>query len=208
MIELSAALMRVPIVGILRGCPPEHTAAMADAAAGAGIVALEVTFDSLAPVEAIRMLCETRADLAVGAGTVCSATDVTLAVEAGARFIVSPVLDSDVVGAAAECGVAVVPGAATPTEIRRAVQLGAAMVKVFPARELGGPDFVRSVIGPLGGPRLLPTGGVDAANAAQFLEAGAAAVGIGGALFPPAALEAGDAAEVSRRAQQIVGAVT
>jgi 2-dehydro-3-deoxyphosphogluconate aldolase/(4S)-4-hydroxy-2-oxoglutarate aldolase len=205
--DLTTALDRVPVIGILRGCPPGHVSAVAAAAQEAGLTALEVTLDSERPLDAIRVLAGTHPGLSIGAGTVRLASQVTQAVEAGARFIVSPYLDTEVIAAAAAAGVTSVPGAATPTEVWRATQGGADLVKVFPARELGGPAYVKAVLGPLGSPALVPTGGVDASNAAAFLEAGSTALGVGGALFPREALEVGDIAEVDRRCRSLMAAI-
>ncbi len=104
-------------------------------------------------------------------------------------------------------GVVSVPGAASPTEIREAMRSGTGMVKLFPARELGGPAYVSAVRGPLGSPPLVPTGGVDVSNALAFLEAGSTALGVGGALFPREVLESGDLAEVDRRCRCLVTAI-
>jgi 2-dehydro-3-deoxyphosphogluconate aldolase/(4S)-4-hydroxy-2-oxoglutarate aldolase len=99
-----------------------------------------------------------------------------------------------------EHAVPVFPGAATPTEIHRARTLGATAVKVFPAAQLGGPDYIRAIGSPLGWPAMVPTGGVEARDVRAYLDAGAVAVGAGGALFPSAALTSGDVAEIARRA--------
>lgn len=205
--DLEAALFRMPVIGILRGCPPQYVGDMASAAEDAGLTALEVTLDSRHPFDAIRSLAENHPDMSVGAGTVRSVREVALAVEAGARFIVSPHFDREVVAATAAAGVVSVPGAATPTEVWRATSGGAELVKLFPARELGGPGFVKAISGPLGGPALVPTGGVDASNAAAFLEAGATAVGVGGAVFSQVVLESGDAAEVERRWRILIATI-
>ncbi len=180
---------------------------MIDAAADAGIAAVEVTLDSPSPLEIIRAACRRHPDLAIGAGTVRTADDATSALAAGASFIVSPILADEVVAVAVAAGVPVVPGAATPTEIWRVIQSGAPMVKIFPARELGGPAFIEAVSGPLDRPRLIPTGGVDVTNGPDFLAAGAVALGIGAALFPADALAAGDSGEVSRRGREILEAL-
>ncbi len=205
--DLQAALVRMPVIGILRGCPPQYVDDMVTAAEDAGLTALEVTLDSREPFDAVRSLVENHPGMTVGAGTVRSVREVAQAVEAGARFIVSPHFDQDVVAAASAAGVVSVPGAATPTEVWRATSGGAAMVKLFPARELGGPAFVEAIRGPLGGPALVPTGGVDVSNAADFLEAGSTAIGVGGAVFPRTALESGNAAEVERRCRSLIAAI-
>jgi 2-dehydro-3-deoxyphosphogluconate aldolase/(4S)-4-hydroxy-2-oxoglutarate aldolase len=100
--------------------------------------------------------------------------------------------------------VAVFPGAATPTEIERAIRLGATAVKVFPIEQLGGPAYVRAILSPLGSPPLIPTGGVGVEDIPRYLEAGAVAVGLGGALFPRSALDSGDTATVARLAAGVI----
>jgi len=207
MIDLETALVGMPVIGILRGCPPRYVGDMATAAQDAGFTALEVTLDSSQPFDAIRSLAENHGAMSIGAGTVRSVSEVAQAVEAGARFIVSPHFDPEVVAAASAAGAASVPGVATPTEVWRATFSGAGMVKLFPARELGGPAYVRAIYGPLGEPALVPTGGVDATNAADFLDAGATALGVGGAVFPPSALESGDVSEVGRRCRNLIAAI-
>lgn len=205
--DLEAALVRMPVIGILRGCPPQYVDDMVTAAEDAGLTALEVTLDSREPFDAVRSLVESHPRMTVGAGTVRSVREVAQAVEAGARFIVSPHFDPDVVAAASAAGVVSVPGAATPTEVWRATRGGAELVKLFPARELGGPAFVEAIRGPLGGPALVPTGGVDASNAAAFLEAGSTAIGVGGAVSPRTVLKSSDAAEVERRCRSLIAAI-
>lgn len=207
MTELTAALNRMPVIGILRGCPFNYVSTVAGTAEEAGLTALEVTLDSERPFDAIRTLAETNPELSIGAGTVRSVSQVAEAIEAGARFIVSPHFDTEVVAATAAAGATSVPGAATPTEIWSAMDGGADLVKVFPATELGGPSFVAAVLGPLGGPTLVPTGGVDASNAAAFLKAGSTGLGVGGALFPREALMAGDTAEIARRCRSLMAAI-
>ncbi len=206
MITLTAALQKMPVIGILRGSPPEHIAAFGDAALRSGFGVLEVTLDSADPFDAIENLA-TETDLVVGAGTVHSAADAVKALSAGARFIVSPHFDPSVVAVAKDSGAAAVPGAATPTEIWTATKAGADLVKVFPAHQLGGPAYLAAIRGPLGNPQLVPTGGVDSSNAAAYLAAGATALGIGGSVFPRGALEAGDIGEVERRCRNLVAAI-
>ncbi len=205
--ELNSALARMPVIGILRGCPAQYVDDMAAGAEAAGLTALEVTLDSMDPYGAIRSLVRNHPGMSVGAGTVRSVREVAEAVDAGARFIVSPHFDPRLVAVASEAGVVSVPGAATPTEVWRAADSGAELVKLFPARQLGGPEFVRAILGPLGEPALVPTGGVDVSNAAAFLEAGSTALGVGGAVFPQAVLNSGDATEVERRCRTLIEAI-
>jgi 2-dehydro-3-deoxyphosphogluconate aldolase/(4S)-4-hydroxy-2-oxoglutarate aldolase len=140
-----------------------------------GLPLVEVTMDSPGALESIARLREDTA-LTVLAGTVRTADEASAAIGAGAQAVVAPTTVAEVAAACRALGVPWIPGALTPTEIEAAWRAGAALVKLFPA-SLGGPAYVRAVLAPLGGVRLLATGGVDAANASAFLEAGAVAVG-------------------------------
>lgn len=202
--QLLTALDRVPVVGILRGCPTEHVVAVGEAAAAAGIAVLEVTLDSPTPQDSITRLAAALPEVVVGAGTVHATEDVEAAAVAGAAFIVTPFVSLDVVRAAADHNLPCLPGAATPTEIRTALEAGAVAVKLFPASELGGPDYLAAVSGPLGRPPLVPTGGVGVGNGAEYLAAGARAIGVGGSVFPRAALVAGDFAAIGIRATELM----
>lgn len=205
--SLVAGLSEVPVIGIVRGCPPDHLPAVARGAAEGGLRVIEVTMDSPQPLEGIASLTSSLPDTVVGAGTVRSSKDVAAAIEAGATFVVAPDTNDDTVEACTSAGIPCLPGAATPTEIARAVQLGAFAVKVFPAAQVGGPAFISAVMGPLGRPRLVPTGGVDVDSAASYLRAGAFAVGIGGSIFRRDLLESGDAPGIERLARRAARAV-
>lgn len=187
-------LDRLPIIGILRGCPPEHAPTVVAAAISAGLAVIEVTLDSLDALGQIRSI--SGVGVTVGVGTVTEPGQVGPAVEAGARFVVAPVVDGAVIAECTARGIPCVPGAATPTEILHAVSLGATAVKVFPARQLGGPGYLRAIREPLRHPSLVPTGGVDLDNAAAFIEAGAVALGVGSSMFPARALETGSTGEI------------
>jgi 2-dehydro-3-deoxyphosphogluconate aldolase/(4S)-4-hydroxy-2-oxoglutarate aldolase len=150
------------------------------ALAAAGVRFVEITLDGEGALAAIERACA-RGDVTVLAGTVRDAAQVDAAVAAGARAIVAPALFLPVLERAAALGVPAIPGALTPTEIEAAWKTGAALVKLFPAG-LGGPRYVRDVHAPLADVPLLATGGVDAANARAFLDAGAVAVGVGSGL--------------------------
>ena len=205
---LLQALDGMPIVGIIRGCPVRHLEAIAAAAVDSGFGVLEVTLDSPDPLRSISTVADRFPSVVVGAGTVHTAAQAADAARAGARCIVTPFLSDEVMAAARELGIPILPGAATPTEIRRALDLGAAAVKVFPARELGGPDYLKAVGGPLGHPPLVPTGGVGAGNGRAFIEAGALALGVGGSVFPSGALATGDTMRVGSLASALVEAIT
>jgi 2-dehydro-3-deoxyphosphogluconate aldolase/(4S)-4-hydroxy-2-oxoglutarate aldolase len=194
------------IVAIARGIPAERLPAVATALRDGGVRAFEVTLDSPGALAGIAAVAAAEAaagasGLLVGAGTVLDRGAAAAALEAGATFLVMPHTDPDLVGWAAERGVAAFPGAMTPSEILAAWRAGAAAVKVFPASALG-PSFLREVRGPLGAIPLVPTGGITGDNAAAFLAAGAAAVGVGGWLTG-----SGDPHLVGERAAALVAAI-
>jgi 2-dehydro-3-deoxyphosphogluconate aldolase / (4S)-4-hydroxy-2-oxoglutarate aldolase len=200
-------LASLPVIGILRRCPPDRVEAIAGAAIDAGFLALEVTFDSEEPAGQIRSIRAAFPLVAVGAGTVLDRGSLDEAVDAGAAFVVTPVVDEELIAACAELGLPSLPGAATATEVWRAHRAGADAVKVFPAEQLGGPAYLRALRAPLGGVELVPTGGVDAANAKAYLDAGAVALGVGSSVFDPTAMRDGDAVAVGRAAATIVEAL-
>jgi len=167
-----------PVIAIVRGHGPGAVAAVADGLAAAGVGTVEVTLDSPHALASVAALVA-RGDLVVGAGTVRSPAEADAAVAAGAAFLVAPHLDAAVVARALALGVPVLPGALSPTEIVAAWEAGASAVKVFPAGPLGA-AYVGAIRQPLREIPLVPTGGVDVANARAFLDAGAVALGVGG----------------------------
>jgi len=146
-----------------------------------GVDVVEVPLGVPGALAAISSLSASLPSALVGAGTVMSAADASAALDAGARFLLSPVLRPEVVAAAHARDAAAVPGAFTPTEIDACMRAGADLVKLFPADRLA-PADARVLLAALPDARLLPTGGISAANAAAWLDAGAVAVGVGGAL--------------------------
>ncbi|MFJ4657517.1 bifunctional 4-hydroxy-2-oxoglutarate aldolase/2-dehydro-3-deoxy-phosphogluconate aldolase [Nocardia sp. NPDC088792] len=172
--------------------------ALADALAGAGIRAVELTFTTPGVLDCLRKVAEAGRAV-IGAGTVLNAEQARAAIDAGAQFLVTPGNTEAVAEVAARHGIPVVMGAFTPTEVMRAMDLGAAAVKIFPARALG-PGYLKDLRGPFPGVRLIPSGGVNAGNAAEFLAQGAVAVTAGTDVVPPAAVAAGDWAGIAARA--------
>jgi 2-dehydro-3-deoxyphosphogluconate aldolase/(4S)-4-hydroxy-2-oxoglutarate aldolase len=177
------AIRRHRLIAVLRGVGPrDRLLDLVDELVADGIGILEITFDApdaAADLETVRTRFAGRA--IVGAGTIRTPAQLADAVAVGAAFGVAPVLDPAILAAARRAGLPFVPGAATPTEADAAWRAGAAFVKLFPGSSLG-PRFVRELRGPLPEIETIVTGGVDAANATDFLEAGAVAVGIGSAL--------------------------
>jgi 2-dehydro-3-deoxyphosphogluconate aldolase / (4S)-4-hydroxy-2-oxoglutarate aldolase len=176
---------------------------LGDALKAGGLPIAEVTFRTAAAEEALHALAADPA-LLVGAGTVLDVDQVNRAVDAGARFIVSPGLRASVVRRAQELGVEVWPGVATPTEVLAALELGLGVVKLFPAGPLGGADLVKALAAPFPAVRFIPTGGVTHANLRDYL-ALASVVAVGGSwMVPPALLAQGDFTGISGLCAQAV----
>lgn len=202
--EPLALLRRVGILPIARGVPAANLEAAADLLLEVGIGIVEVTMNSTDASGTIRRLADRyEGRLIVGAGTVLDADLATAAVDAGAEFLVTPHVDESVAAAAHRLKVPFVPGALTPTEILRAWRAGAALVKLFPAVTVG-PQYLRQLRGPLPDIPLLPTGGVSVENTAEFIAAGAVAVGVGGALL---GRQAGDLSWLRTEVMKFVSAV-
>jgi 2-dehydro-3-deoxyphosphogluconate aldolase/(4S)-4-hydroxy-2-oxoglutarate aldolase len=177
--------------------------AMAAAVRG-GFCIVEFTLTTPGALELIEEF-SLRPGLVVGAGTVMTPREAEQSVERGALFLVSPVTDLEVIRRAGELGVAMLPGAHTPTEMLAAHRAGAPLVKLFPA-PAGGPAYLRSVLAPLPFLKLVPTNGITMDNAAAWLAAGAFALGWAGVLFTPEDLAARDFAAIEARARAILGA--
>ncbi|MEX2185004.1 MAG: bifunctional 4-hydroxy-2-oxoglutarate aldolase/2-dehydro-3-deoxy-phosphogluconate aldolase [Chloroflexota bacterium] len=207
--SLPDGLIEAGVVAIARRLAPDAVPGIADALAEGGIRAFELTLNdpeaaALRAVEAAAAHVRTKSiPIAIGAGTVLSMAAAERALDAGATFLVSPHLDPAIVTWAAARGVAMLPGAATPTEVLAAWRAGAAAVKVFPASALG-PAFLRELRGPFPDIPLQPTGGITVENAGDYIRAGAIAVGMGSWLF--AGGTPGSIAERARLATTAVAA--
>jgi len=172
------------VVAILRGCDPAHILPVVGALYAGGIRLLEITLNSRDALSAIKETSRQWGDkLIVGAGTVLTPDEARSAIEAGAKFILSPSLDIPTIQRTKQLGAVSIPGAFTGTEILTAWRNGADMVKVFPASV--GPNYFRDLRGPFPQIPLMPTGGVNLENIRQFQKAGALAFGIGSALVTP-----------------------
>lgn len=195
---------QVPVVGILRNVPPLTVPVLARYYSEAGLTTLEVTMNSDEALTTItRLVQDFEGKLNIGAGTVCTLEDLDKALSAGAQFIVTPILQEEVIKACVEKQVPVFPGAYSPTEIYKAWHLGATMVKVFPATKLGA-SYIKEVMAPMDYLQLLPTGGVSPDNFTEFLAAGAAGLGMGSQLFPKQLIEEGAWEELSQLFRDLV----
>lgn len=199
---------KVPVIGIMRNMPSHQTEALANCYANAGLTTLEVTMNSEGAAETIAWLVQHYGDrLNIGAGTVCDLSDLEKALSAGAGFIVTPILEEEVIRACVKIGIPVFPGAFTPTEIYKAWKLGASMVKVFPASKLG-PEFIKELLAPLNNLQLLPTGGINLQNFREYFKAGAKGVGIGSGLFPAELIDHNRWEDLKQLYEQVVQEVS
>jgi 2-dehydro-3-deoxyphosphogluconate aldolase/(4S)-4-hydroxy-2-oxoglutarate aldolase len=197
-------LLAAKAIAVIRMTDAAKLAKAAAALREGGITALEVTMTVPGAVEIIRIMARDKEPgMLIGAGTVLDAGTASDVIAAGADFVVSPVMDMDMVRACREAEVLVVPGAFTPTEIVAAWRTGADLVKVFPVTSLG-PQFFRDLRGPLPHIRLMPTGGVTLENAREFIAAGACCVGIGSALLDRKTIDADDWEALESRARRLV----
>jgi len=192
------------IVAVIRSTSSEKLVDVARALYEGGVDVLEVTLTVPRALEIIGALHKALGDkVLLGAGTVLDPETARAAFLAGAEFLVSPTVNLDVIKLGNRYDKLVMPGAFTPTEILTAWEAGAQIIKVFPA-DIGGPAYLKTLHGPLPQVRLLPTGGVNLDTIADFLKSGACAVGLGGALVEPKAVQAGDMARIKSLAAQYV----
>jgi 2-dehydro-3-deoxyphosphogluconate aldolase/(4S)-4-hydroxy-2-oxoglutarate aldolase len=196
---------RVRVSAILRTDDQDKAAEAMSAALRGGFEIIEFTLTTPGVYELIAEFSR-REGVIVGAGTALEVDQARRAVEAGARFLVSPVVDEAVISAAEALGVAAMPGAHTPTEMLRAHRAGAQLCKLFPA-PAGGPAWLRSVLGPLPFLKVVPTNGIDLDNMEQWFAAGAWAGGFVASLFGPD-VDAGDWEAIESRARAIVECAT
>jgi 2-dehydro-3-deoxyphosphogluconate aldolase / (4S)-4-hydroxy-2-oxoglutarate aldolase len=203
--QVRARVLEVGIVPVVRASSAKQAIAAAVAVAAGGISIVEVTMTVPGAIDAITQLVKTLGkEVIVGAGTVLDAEAARQCFEAGAEFLVTPGLDLGTVKAANQAGKLIMAGALTPTEVITAWKGGADFVKVFPASAVGGASYLKALRGPLPQIPLVPTGGVNLNTAADFLKAGASALGIGGELVLAAALQTGNVAQITELARRYV----
>jgi len=190
-------------VVILREKDADSVRRKAHAARDGGLLVQEITWTTPHVAELIKEFTAEHLGT-IGAGTILTLTDAQQAVEAGAKFLVSPVFTPVVNAWAKKKGILYIPGAATPQEVYRAWQDGCRPVKVFPVPDFGGAAYIKRLLAPLPFLELLPTGGLGLADVKPYLDAGAKAVGLGAAFTHSAAVLAGDFASITQEAQQVV----
>jgi 2-dehydro-3-deoxyphosphogluconate aldolase/(4S)-4-hydroxy-2-oxoglutarate aldolase len=196
-------------VPVVRAQSADDAVRAIDAIMAGGINVIEVTMTVPGAVSVIEQLARRYGDdVLVGAGTVLDAETARACMLAGAQFIVSPALDAETIACCRRYGVAVMPGALTPTEVVRAWTLGADAVKVFPAGALGGASYLKALKAPLPQVEMIPTGGVSLKTAAEFIRAGAMALGVGADLIDLKALTEGNVQLITERARQFLDSVS
>jgi len=182
--ERLGELMLMPVIEI----PDAGLAVpLADALIAGGLPAIEITFRTPAAAASIAAIAGARPEVLVGAGTVRSAEQVDVAMDSGARFLVSPGVSPGVVGYARERGMPILPGVCTPTEIEMAHDLGIELVKFFPAGPSGGPGYLKALTGPYGSVGFVPTGGITSQTLPDYLAIGQV-VAVGGSWMAPSEL--------------------
>jgi 2-dehydro-3-deoxyphosphogluconate aldolase/(4S)-4-hydroxy-2-oxoglutarate aldolase len=196
------------LIPVIRVASASEAIDVANAIKEGGVSLIEITMSVQGAIEVIKELRREYGDeIIMGAGTVLDTETGRAALLAGAQFIVGPTLDLNLIQLAHRYSAVVIPGAMTPTEILTAWNAGADMVKVFPAAQLGGPAYLKALRGPLPQILLVPTGGVNIENAGAFIQAGAAALGVGGELVDKKAVKEKKFSVVTENARGFLKAI-
>ena len=198
----------IGIIPVVRASSVEEANRAVEAICAGGIPVVEITMTVPNAITVIRELVQRRGgDVLIGAGTVTNAEQAESCVRAGAQFLVSPGLSTSVLSVARVNNRLAIPGALTPTELMNAQDLGARLIKIFPCGNLGGPKYLKSLKAPFPQAQLIPTGGVNAGNASEFIAAGAYALGVGADLVDAAALREGNLEKITSAARELVQAI-
>ncbi len=203
--HVRARILETAIIPVVRAGSPREARMAAEAVCLGGIPIVEITMTVPGAVEVIRDLVKSSgAEVLIGAGTILDPDAARRCFDAGAQFLVSPGLSLETLALAVRENKLMIAGALTPTEIITAWNAGADLVKVFPCGQVGGANYIKALKGPLPQIPLVPTGGVNLQTAADFIRAGAAALGIGGELVQSEALKAGKAAVITENARKFL----
>lgn len=205
--EICARIREVGIIPAVRTSSTDHARFAAEAVAKGGIPIVEITMTVPGAMDVISYLVKNLPDVIVGAGTLLDVDTAQLCVAAGVRFLTSPGLDLEIVSFAAKEKLCVMAGALTPTEVVTAWKAGSDFVKVFPCAQVGGESYIRALRGPFPQVPLIAAGGVNQQTAANFILAGADAIGVGRELIPKEALEQRQVGRISELARRFLGYV-
>lgn len=198
----------IGIVPVVRASSVDEANRAVEAICAGGIPVVEITMTVPNAISVIRELVQRRTDVLIGAGTVTNADQAESCLRAGAQFLVSPGFAVSVLSVARANAKLAIPGALTPTELMNAQDHGARLVKIFPCGNVGGPKYLKSLKAPFPHASLIPTGGVNATNAADFINAGAFALGVGADLVDATALREGNLEKITAAARELVTAVS
>ncbi len=208
--DKSTVIQKVKDLGLLaviRGPSQELTVQMVEALINGGVLGIEITYSTPNAEDVVRTLSKKFGEqILLGMGTLTKPEQAISARDAGANFLVSPVCDRELVGAMVASGLATMAGAFTPTEVFQAYSLGTDVVKIFPG-SLAGPSYIKALKGPFPYIPMMPTGGVNAGNVADWFASGVVAVGAGSELCPPQLAKDGKFDEISRKAAEFVQVV-
>lgn len=203
--DVISRIIETGLIPVVRAESSDIAMRAIDAIKEGGISVLEITMTVPGAIRVIEEIARRFGeDAIVGAGTVLDSETARACILAGAQFIVSPALDLDTISCCRRYSIPVMPGAMTPTEVVTAWKAGADFVKVFPANAVGGASYIKALKAPLPQIQLVPTGGVSLKTAADYIKAGAAALGVGAGLVDTAALRAGEDKVITARARQFI----
>ena len=202
--EILEKVKELGLLAVIRGPSAELTVKMVEALVEGGVKGIEITYSTPDAEEVVRALSQKfSSDILLGMGTLTKPDQAVSAKAAGANFLVSPICEDALVKSMVESGLLTMAGALTPTEVFKAYSMGVDIVKVFPG-SLGGPTYIKALKGPFPYIPMMPTGGVNAANAAEWFAAGVVAVGAGSELCPPQLAKDGKFSEISQKAAEFV----
>jgi len=206
--EVIRRIGEIGIVPVVRASTIDEAMRAVQAICAGGIPVVEITMTVPNAMSVVREVAQQyEGKVLIGAGTVTTAEQAELCIRAGAEFLVSPGLATSVLSVAQASAKLAIPGALTPTELMNAHDHGARLVKIFPCGNVGGAKYLRSLKAPFPNASLIPTGGVNAANAGEFIAAGAFALGVGADLVDTAALRAGNLEKITSGARELAQAV-
>jgi 2-dehydro-3-deoxyphosphogluconate aldolase / (4S)-4-hydroxy-2-oxoglutarate aldolase len=206
--EAATRITEIGIVPVIRAASAKQALQAAEAVCAGGIPIVEVTMTVPGAIEVIAQLSKSMgSEVLIGAGTVLDAATAQRCIDAGAEFIVSPGFDLETVKFANAAGKLMMAGALTPTEVIAAWKAGSDFVKIFPCGSVGGAKYIKALKGPLPQVPMIPTGGVNLNTAADFIIAGAAALGIGGEVISASALGSGNTAVITEAARNFAAII-
>jgi 2-dehydro-3-deoxyphosphogluconate aldolase/(4S)-4-hydroxy-2-oxoglutarate aldolase len=206
--QIAARITEIGIIPVVRASSAQLAIRAADAVCAGGITVIELTMTVPGAIDVIAQLVKRLgSEVLIGAGTVLDFQTAQQCIDAGGEFVVSPGFDLETVRTVKAAGKLMMAGALTPTEVITAWKAGSDFVKVFPCGNVGGAKYIKALKAPLPDVPLVPTGGVNLETAADFIRAGAAALGIGGELVLPSALSSGNSGEITEAARKYLAIV-